>query len=125
MNGDLNIYVRSTTSGFQEAKIYSNETKDITLTVDRIGGESVGSSMEIYASDAKGTLDVACLTDCQGSTIECPQNDKTDGTDCFIDCSDVSGNNKCQNMQIYTSYGTPRDVKYVVFYIFTCVVISI
>ena len=109
--GNLRVKARVGSNGIRYGKIYSNNTNDMYLEYYNQGGEHTAADMIIYAQDASGTLTIKCEADCDASTVYCPQNDKKDGTDCLIDCSNADGNYQCQSMNIYTKYGTPRDVK--------------
>ena len=98
--------------GFKESWIISQNTNYIRIETSTNSSDNVAEDIRVFAEKATYYKQV-CGSGCKNQEIHCPLNDNIDGTSCIIDCTNVEGSNKCQSNDIYTQYGTPRDVRYV------------
>ena len=113
-NGSLNVFINAKSQAIEGAKIHSNNSKDILISVGSFDENNVeiGDDMFIYGSNAFGVVELKCYKACHRSTIYCPITKKAS---CIIDCSEVTGAGQhyCYDMNVYTNNGIPRDLQFI------------
>ena len=116
--GNLNIYANNTgRNTLKQTKIYSSNTTNILVNITENNEKDGGKEMKIYGSSVEDTLYVSCGADCKELEVHCPVDSsipsRLNSAQCIIDCRYVTENNDwCKDMEIYTHYGTPKDVQF-------------
>ena len=117
IGGNLYIYANNTGKNtVKQTKIYSYNTTNIVVNITENTEKDGGKQMKIYGSSVEDTLYISCGADCKELYVECPVDSsiprRLNNAQCIIDCRYVTENDWCKEMEIYTHYGTPKDVQF-------------
>ena len=116
--GNLNIYADNTgRNTLEDSRIFSYNTSNIVVNITENNELDGGKEMIIYGSSVKDTLYISCGANCIKLEVHCPVDSsipsRLNNAQCIIDCRYVTEDDEwCQDMKIYTHYGTPKDVQF-------------